>query len=72
MASAFLNYCGVEQSGSSSGSVDPKLTSRSDVLSAWAARAGNGRVTPVKFGGAFTGNTEPSSNASQLEALGKV
>ena len=33
---------------------------RWDLLSAWAARFGNGRVTPVKVGEAFTGNTEPS------------
>ena len=31
-----------------------------DLLSAWAARHGNGRVIPVKVGEAFTGNTEPS------------
>ena len=33
---------------------------RWDLLSNWAARHGNGRVTPVKVGEAFTGNTEPS------------
>jgi len=33
---------------------------RWDLLSGWAARFGNGRVTPVKVGEAFTGNTEPS------------
>ena len=33
---------------------------RWDLLSAWAARHGNGRVNPVKVGEAFTGNTEPS------------
>jgi len=33
---------------------------RWDLLSGWAARCGNARVTPVKFGEALTGNTEPS------------
>ncbi len=33
---------------------------RWDLLSGWAARFGNGRVTPVKVGEAFAGNTEPS------------
>jgi len=33
---------------------------RWDLLSAWAARCGNGRATPVKVGEAFTGDTEPS------------
>jgi hypothetical protein len=33
---------------------------RWDLLSCWATHAGNGWVTPVKFGEALTGNTEPS------------
>jgi len=41
-------------------------------LSEWAARSGNGRVIPVKFGEAFTGNTEPSPEVLQYETEGKV
>ena len=41
---------------------------RWDLLSNWAARNGNGRVTPVKFGEAFTGNTEPSSLLMDISA----
>ena len=42
---------------------------RWDLLSSWAARHGNGRVTPVKVGEALTGNTEPSPRQRSPQGL---